>query len=169
MLFLRPPTSAAEIRDFARKFHEGIRVEYKRSFDVSVRRSLAKMVSAFANSIGGVAIIGVQTENGIPQEPIEGFDVTDEELALVVEQICLQGINPPVLPKITPLQSDVHGKCFLIIEIDESVEAPHAIENETRVYVRTGNAANPYELAQVSTIIERFTRRQELVQNRKRL
>jgi hypothetical protein len=48
-----------------------------------------------------------------------------------------------------------------VIEIDESWEAPHAIENSKRVYVRTGNAANPYDLANVDLIIELIKRRAE--------
>ena len=160
MLFMRPPNQAADVLQFVRKFNEGIRVEYKSAFDESVRRSTAKMISAFANTLGGVALIGVTTHSGIPQEPIQGFDIPNEELPLVIEQICLQGINPPVIPKITQVPSDIPGKCFLVIEVDASPEAPHAIENSRRVYVRTGNAANPYDLADVDTIIERFTRRQ---------
>jgi hypothetical protein len=162
MLFLRPPTQSAEVVQFVRRFNEGIRVEYKSAFDESVRRSTAKMISALANTLGGVAVIGVATRNGIPEEPIEGFDIPNEELPLVIEQICLQGINPPVLPKITQIPSDTPGRCFLVIEVDASPEAPHAIENSRRVYVRTGNAANPYDLADVDTIIERFTRRKDL-------
>ena len=127
------------------------------------------MISALANTLGGVAVIGVTTRNGIPLEPIEGFDTPNEELPLVIEQICLQGINPPVLPKITQIASDTPGKCFLIIEVDSSTEAPHAIENSKRVYVRTGNAANPYDLADVDTIIERFTRRRGLEEFRTEL
>ncbi len=57
----------------------------------------------------------------------------------------------------------------MVVEVDESPEAPHAIENETRVYVRTGNASNPYELAKVDLIIERFTRRRELQARRSTL
>lgn len=169
MLFQRPPTTAEEIRAFCQRFHEGIRVEYKSTFDANVRRNTAKMVSAFANTLGGVIVIGVNAQNGVPEEPIEGFDDPGEELTLVVEQICLQGMNPPVMPRITPVASDIAGKCFLVVEVDESPEAPHAIENQTRVYVRTGNAANPYELASVDVIIERFTRRSELQRFRREL
>lgn len=121
------------------------------------------------NTLGGVAAIGVTTRNGIPQEPIEGLDIPNEELPLVIEQIFLQGINPPVLPKITQIASDTPGRCFLVIEVYTSTEAPHAIENSRRVYVRTDNSANPYDLADVDTIIERFTRRRGLEEFRTEL
>ena len=56
-----------------------------------------------------------------------------------------------------------------MLEVDESVEAPHAIENSTRVYVRTGNAANPYELAHVDTVIELLRRREDPTSKRLKL
>ncbi len=166
MLFLKPPTNANDIREFCRLFQEGMRVEYKSTFDVNVRGKVAKMLSSFANSLGGVAIVGVTAIDGVPQEPIEGFDTPAEELSLVIEQICLSGLNPPLLPKITRIPSDVPGKCFLVIEVDESIEAPHAVENSKKVYVRTGNASNPYDLADVNLIIELFTRRREFLAHR---
>ena len=168
MLFPHPPAHVDDIRAFCHRFDEGIRVEYKSNFDDNVRSKIAKILSSFANTLGGVTIIGVPTDNGIPQ-PIEGFEIPNQELPLQIQQICLQGINPPVIPRIVQIASDVPGRCFLVVEVDESPEAPHAIENETRVYVRTGNASNPYELAKVDLIIERFTRRRELQARRSTL
>jgi Putative DNA-binding domain len=166
VLFLNTPQNAEDIRKFCSQFSEGIRVEYKSTFDTSVRSKLAKIVSSFANSLGGVLLIGVNAPEGTPLEPIEGFDTPNEELTLTVEQLCLQGINPPVIPKITVIRSDIPEKSFLVIEVDESPESPHAIENQKKVYVRTGNATNPYDLADVDLIIERFTRRSALQKNR---
>ena len=146
MLFLASPQNVADIRAFCARFNEGIRVEYKASFDENVRRAVPKVVSSFANSLGGVLIIGVTAVDGIPQNPIEGFVPPAEELPLTVENLCIQGTNPPVFPKTTIINSDVANRVFLVIEVDESWEAPHAIENSKKVYVRTGNAANPYDL-----------------------
>jgi len=169
MLFLATPQNVADIRSFCTQFNEGIRVEYKSTFDDNVRRALAKVVSSFANSLGGVLVIGVNAVDGVPQNPIEGFAPPAEELPLTVENLCIQGINPPVFPKTTVVNSDVAGRIFLVIEVDESWEAPHAIENTKKVYVRTGNAANPYDLAQVDLIIELVRRRAEPLALRNRL
>jgi hypothetical protein len=70
-------------------------------------------------------------------------------------------IHPPFIPFIRVIPSDVEGRTFLVVEVEESWEAPHAIENSKKVYVRTGNAANPYELANVDLIIELMRRRAE--------
>ena len=75
MLFLTPPQDANQIRTFCARFNEGLRVEYKSAFDNNVRRSLSKIVSSFANSLGGVLIIGVNALNGVPREPVEGCDL----------------------------------------------------------------------------------------------
>jgi hypothetical protein len=161
MLFPEVPRNANDIRAFCSRFNEGIRVEYKSTFDENVRRALPKILSSFANSLGGVLIIGVQAQDGVPQNPVEGFVSAEEELPLTIENICIQAINPPVFPRVHIIQSDAAGRVFVVVEVDESWEAPHAIENSRRVYVRTGSAANPYDLAEVDLIMELVRRRSE--------
>jgi hypothetical protein len=161
MLFPAIPQNAADIRAFCARFNEGIRVEYKSTFDENVRRAVPKVVSSFANSLGGVLIIGVNAPDGAPQDPIEGFVARAEELRLTVESLCIQNISPSVFPRVTVVNGDLAGRVFLVIEVDDSWEAPHTIENSKRVYVRTGDAANPYDLAEVDLIIDLVRRRAE--------
>jgi hypothetical protein len=170
MLFPRQPNSADHIRAFCARFNEGIRVEYKRNFDENVRCDLPKVVSSFANSHGGVLILGVKAINGVPQEPVQGFESSPrEELPLTIENICIKNINPAIFPRITEIASDAPGRKFVLIEVDESAEAPHAIDNSTLVYVRTGNAANPFELADVNSVIELLRRRENPLRTRELL
>ena len=170
MLFIERPITVVHVRDFCARFSEGLRVEYKRDFDANVREKLPKVISSFANSHGGVLIVGVNTINGVPRGPLEGFvPPAREEFALTVESICLQNIYPPVLPRTTVVSSDVSNRVFLVIEVEESGEAPHAIENSKKVYIRTGNAANPYDLADVDLIIDLVKKRKEPLELRERL
>jgi hypothetical protein len=170
MLFPEKPITHEHIRQFCAKFNEGIRVEYKSTLDQSVRNRLPKILSSFANSHGGVLVIGVATNNGVPQLPFDGFaEIVREELPLTIENICLQNLDPPIFPKSTVVRSDAAGKIFLIIEVEESGEAPHAIENSTQVYVRTGNASNLHELATVDRIIDLVQRRKEPLELANRL
>jgi hypothetical protein len=170
VLFPERPITLAHIRDFCAKFNEGLRVEYKSNFDTNVRAKLPKAGSSFANSHGGVLLIGVNTINGVPQPPFEGFEpLTPEEFALTVENISLQNIYPPLFPRTTVVPSDVPNHIFIVIEIEESGEAPHAIENSRTVYVRTGNAANPYDRAEVDLIIDLVKRRKEPLELMKHL
>jgi hypothetical protein len=170
MLFPDRPITVEHIRAFCAKFNEGYRVEYKATFDASVRDKISKVLSSFANSNGGVLVVGVNTLNGVPQPPFEGFQPAPrEEYALTVENICLQNIYPPILAQTTVVDSDVAGRVFLVIEVEESAQAPRAIENSKKVYVRTGNASNLYDLADVDLILELVKRRREPFERRAQL
>src|SRR6266849_835616 len=109
MLFMKTPLTAEDVRAFCGRFSEGLRVEYKATFDDSVRRVLPKIVSSFANSRGGVLVLGVRAVNGIPQDPIEGFEPsTREEMPLTIENICIDNLVPtlPCLrPRDVPVQT----------------------------------------------------------------
>lgn len=168
MTNLRPRELTPEgIRAFCRDFDEGIRVEYKRDLSGGVRGKLPKVVSSFANSFGGVLIIGVKSKNGKPVEPIEGFAKPGhEEEALTVENICHQNIYPTLIPRVTEVSSDVVGKIFLVVEVEASPEAPHAIENSRKVYVRTGRASDPHDLADIDLIDRLIKRREDVLRHR---
>ncbi len=171
MLILKPrdELTAEDIRNFCRQFDEGIRVEYKRNLDQGVRDSLPKVVSSFANSYGGVLVVGIRTQEGKPVEPIEGFDKpSGEELTLTAENICHQGVYPMLTPLVTEVASDVAGKVFLVIEVEPSSEAPHAIENSRKVYIRTGSASNPYDLADIDLLERLIKRRENVLRQRQR-
>jgi hypothetical protein len=162
MLFPERPITVEHIKAFCETVTEGLRVEYKTPFDDSVRGKIAKVVSSFANSNGGVLVVGVQTAKGVPQPPFEGFvPPSKEELRLTVQNLCLKNIHAPLIPNVTVVPSDVPSHVFLVIEVDESAQAPHAIENSKTVYVRTGDASNPYELANVDLILDLVKRRNE--------
>jgi hypothetical protein len=168
MIFIERPITAEHIRAVCATYSEGLRVEYKSTFNEDVKDKLPKIVSSFANSQGGVLIIGVATLKGVPQPPFNGFEARGrEEYPLTVESICMKGIQPPVFPR-THVVEDA-GRTFLVIEVDESGQAPHAIENSRKVYVRTGNASDPYDLAKVDEIIDLMKRRQEPLELRKRI
>lgn len=162
MLLPKPLSDATteDIRQFAQKFPEGLRVEYKSSLTETVRRKVPAIISSFANSYGGVLIFGINTQQGVAVEPIEGYDIPDrEELALSVQNLCIENINPPVFPRTRQIASDVRGKAFLVVEVDESPEAPHAIENSRIVYVRTGDSQRPYDIGDIATIERLLSRR----------
>ena len=135
MLFPKPISNLEhqDVKEFCSRFTENIRVEYKSTFDQNVKKKLPRVVSAFANAYGGVLIVGVNASNGIPEKPIEGVNFADPEPRLTLENICRENIFPevPVYSKLEP--SSVVGKAFLVVEVNESPKAPHAIENSTQV------------------------------------
>jgi hypothetical protein len=67
----------------------------------------------------------------------------------------------PILPEVRVLEVPAKpGKVVTVVKIHESSEAPHAIQNSTRVYIRTGNISSPYDLAEIDRIEYLLKRRE---------
>ena len=148
------------VENFCREWPEGVRVEYKQEI-----KDIPKIVSSFANTQGGVYIIGVkanQTDNKVVF-PIEGIpDTVGIEEAIM--QSAYEGIYPPVIPEVIKVDVPGSENVVVIVRVDESVSAPHAIQNSTRVYIRVGSVTQPYkkpELAEIDRIEYLFNRRQD--------
>ena len=148
-----------DIEDFCREFSEGVQVEYKR--DIDIKKHIPKIVSSFANTFGGIFMIGVETEkknnevvaiDGIPNS--EGI----EERIL---QSALTGIYPAVIPEVIIRDVPDTNNIVVIVRVDESPQAPHAIQNSTRAYIRTGSITQPYELAEIDRIEYMLKRRED--------
>lgn len=148
------------IKEFCGTNDEGYRVEYKSNFDLNVRRNIPKIVSSFANSHGGVLILGVETDGNTPNFPINGFERPEhEEIRLTLQNICRANIYPSIFPSIKEIATEETNHIIVIISIEESIEAPHAIENSRKVYRRTGDASTPHDLAHINDIKDLFDRR----------
>jgi len=165
MLFLKPIADLTfeDVEEFCKRFRENIRVEYKSTFDDSVKKKLPRVLSSFANSYGGLLIIGVKTNSGVPVEPFDGIAFVDPEPRLTVENVCRSSIfpEPVIYQQLVP--SRLPGSAFLVIQVNESQKAPHAIENSTQVYVRTGDSANPTTLADIALLERLLLRRREVL------
>ena len=145
MLFTLPLVDVDfhRVEAFCGAFPEGVRVEYKANLT-----QIAKVLSAFANTVGGVWIIGVKTDNAnMPVLPITGIPL-EAGLEERITQASLMGVYPPILPqvKVIPLPADPR-RCIVFVRVFESIEAPHAIENSTRVYIRVASVKQPFALA----------------------
>lgn len=111
----------AKVESFCREWPEGIRVDYK-----TEPVNIPKVVSSFANTSGGIWIIGVKTDaRNMPSFPLSGcpFRAGLEEQ---ITQSSFQGIYPGIIPaaKLVPVTSDP-GKVIVVVKDLESIEAPH--------------------------------------------
>lgn len=152
----------SDIEDFCREFDEGVRVEYKREI-----QHIPKIVSSFANSSGGVFIIGVETnDDNTVKFPIQGIP-NRSGIPEQIQQSALTGIYPAAIPEVIICDVPNTGNVVVIIRVNESPQAPHAIQNSTRIYVRTGSITQPYEFADIDRIeymLKRRERSQEITQ-----
>ena len=166
MLFSSPLHSLdlRQIEQFCRNWTEGVRVEYQRELDT---RHIPKIVSSFANTVGGIWIIGVATDvENRAVFPIRGISRTtgiEERIA----QSCYHNLYPPLLPNIKIIDVPGNGgQVVVVVQIPESVEAPHAIENSTKVYIRTNSTAEIIQIAEIDRIEYLLKRRQQPEQMR---
>ncbi|MYF54266.1 ATP-binding protein [Candidatus Poribacteria bacterium] len=157
-----------DVNTFCREQPEGVRVEYKRQIDT--KKHIPKMVSAFANTLGGVFLIGVESDKtknevvfpiqGIPIEP--GYEER-------IQQSSLEGIYPAVIPEIKIVDVPNSNNIVVIVRVDESIQAPHAIQNSQRTYIRTGSITNPYDLADMDRIAYMLKRREDSQENARQI
>ncbi len=147
---------------------EGVKVDYKSEFPSN--KKLAKVISSFANTWGGIIIVGVKEENRIPQLPIEGIDYPGNYEEKVTS-ICISQINPPISPEVyeIPLDND-KDKCVVLIRIVESDETPHRVEHDTEIYIRENSISYPYEQKAPWDAIEwLLNKREKAINNREKL
>ena len=138
----------SEIEEFCRRFPEGVRVEYKREIT-----AVPKIVSSFANTLGGIFIIGVETDaNDMGQPRIEGIpnEPGNKER---IEESAFTGIYPPVFPEVEICPVDEKPEnVVVLVRVNESPQAPHVIENSTKSYIRVGSTTQPYKKPQLADI-----------------
>ena len=148
----------SDVEEFCREFSEGVRVEYKREI-----QHIPKIVSSFANTMGGIFIIGVETDqNNRVKFPIQGIPKRNG-IPERIQQSALTGIYPAVIPEVIICDIPNTDNVVVIIRVDESPHAPHAIENSTTVYIRVGSITQPYklELAEIDRIEYMLKRRED--------
>ena len=147
-----------DVETFCQKWPEGVRVEYKQEI-----AHIPKIVSAFANTQGGIFIIGVKTNRDKNEVifPIEGISKR-ENIEEQIQESALEGIYPGMIPDIIKVVDVPNTEnVVVVIRVNESVQAPHAIEGSTKVYIRTGSITKPYKLADMDRLQYMFKRRED--------
>ena len=121
--------------DALKKVSEGWFVEYKRIKPEA--KSLAKSISSFANSHGGVLFIGVDADDSNYAKEIIG--VTDE--ADAISDSVKNNVQPVPYMEIHKVSIDEENHVF-IITIPEGMEAPY-VHSDGRIYRRNGASSDP--------------------------
>lgn len=142
-------------------------VEYKSNFPSN--ETLVKTISAFANTYGGILIIGVNSPSGKPIPPFDGIQLDSQiKYGEKIENICLYDIKEPIFPQIKICKSE-NGKSFVVVKVEESDLSPHRIANNTTVYIRTGQSSTPNEKAEWDKIEWLQNRRKKSIEFKKYL
>lgn len=157
---------------------EGETIEYKEAFP-SDNWKLAKSISAMANTYGGIILIGVEADKikNTPNPSINGIK-PEKGLEERVTSICLRNIYPPYFPPIVKVcdfkNEKGEDRAVVFIRVHESDQTPHAINNNTDVYLRIRSQNEPLKKgtlrkATLDEIDWLKNRRQKAVENREAL
>jgi len=138
---------------------ESLHLDYKESRTFTkgldaIRKDLAKDVSAFANSDGGMVIYGV-IEQGRRPTALDGGIDHQEWPAERLENIITANVAPR-LNKLDIVQisaSDTHS--YYVIEVGKSFRGPHQSSVEKRYFKRWNFKAEPMEDYEVRDVMNR--------------
>jgi hypothetical protein len=102
--------------------------------------------------MGGMIFIGVEEdEENRPVLPVKGIQFT-RGLSERITSIIVSNITPPVFPEVAVCRNESGEKAAIVLRVPQSHQAPHAIQNNSRVYIRTGDINSPEELASLSRL-----------------
>ena len=120
-------------------------------------------MSSFANTSGGLLILGVKTDGHNRPESIVGLP-NRRGFTEQVAEICRDNIHPPILPAMTqllPFDEDP-TKAVGVLRIAKSAESAHAIRNKDLVYVRRGDVSDCISIIDVDRVAYLLERRKNL-------
>ena len=151
----------ADVEEFCRQCPEGERVEYTLEMPTGGERTkdIPAIVSAFANTSGGILIIGVKTdENNNAILPVPGVP-SQPQMEERISQSAYRSISPEVRPevRIVPNVPNEPGNVVVVVRVEKSLRVPHAIDKSTKVYIRVGSTTL---LASIDKIEQMWKRRE---------
>ncbi len=150
---------------------EGVRLDYKDAEPNSKtgipKDNALKVTIAFANTYGGLLILGVEADK-VTNRPIgrNGLPLY-RGLEEAITAMCSSSITPPVVPEvhICPFKSDSSkaddDRAFVVIRIAPSLAAPHT-DKENHIYVRVNSLCPLADLPTLRFLFDRQQKREEL-------
>jgi hypothetical protein len=114
----------------------------------SGKKELLKDISAFANTVGGCLIYGIEEEGGLPKA-IVGVEIADfDKFKLHYENLLRMGVDPAIRGVEFHRVSLNGDKYIVIIDVPKSISRPHAvtINNHFKFYSRNSSGTNPLEV-----------------------
>jgi hypothetical protein len=129
-------------------------IEYKSQLygnDRAQKIELLADVSAFANSLGGDLLIGIDETNGVASN-VGGVQCANVDAELLrLESILRTGLEPRLLGhELLPIPL-ANGDCVIVIRIRGSRLAPHRVvlEGHSKFYTRTSAGKHPMDVTEL--------------------
>jgi hypothetical protein len=144
------PLDRLEFSDILSFLQTGVREGFTLDFKVDFPSSLEKTLAAFANTYGGVALIGVdETPSGAAVIPVKGVQLKSGLRERVLQK-ALEAVYPPLLPEVQVVEFKSNDslpnadRAIVVIRVIESDASPHAVEDRSIVYLRNDNISTRF-------------------------
>lgn len=139
---------------FNNQVAEGKTIEYKKEIVTNAssdKEPFLAGVSAFANTVGGDFIIGIEAKDGIPVK-LSGVNFTNADAEILkLEQMLREGIEPRLPSVNTKVIESPTGEKFIFVRVTQSWIAPHRVKANNKFYGRTSNGKYPYDVSELKT------------------
>jgi len=139
-----------DVIDFCnQQHHEDIDLDYKSDFP----KDLENLLAAFANTQGGMVIIGVEEEEKSrkPIIPPKGINGPDDVIRQKIQNIAFDNIYPPLEADISITKNPDQDNYVVIIRVDPS-NLVHSTDRRKRIYIRSQDNNRGYELASLADL-----------------
>jgi hypothetical protein len=135
------------------KIPEGVNLEYKSSSILIDRdaNAVCKAVSAFANSVGGIFVIGIETKN---QKPVRLDDGTPGPSKCDWIHQIINGGTFPAVESVDIREFPTGTGSIYVIDVPTSPQAPHQ-SNDRKYYKRRGSHSEVMEHYEIEDVRNR--------------
>lgn len=143
----------------ALQIKENKRIEYKERFSgKDAGKQIAKTIAAFANTDGGMLILGVdQLEDRLPNLCPKGSDLGNDPVSQI-NSACAANLHPPIAPEVSDyLHNPNDGmRGALVVRVGAS-EHIHEVFSVPGVYIRVNDQSEPVQatVAHIEWMLQR--------------
>ncbi len=132
---------------------EGLRIDFESSFP----DDLPKFMVAFANTSGGIIVLGINENQGIPQNII-GIPLGKKDIKTRITEKAYSAINPPLIPEVGLVRMpNDDSKGVVVIRIQENQYPPHMVESgsENSIYIRVNDECRKADLRTIEALFDK--------------